>query len=111
KGTQRREKTQKETSPGRLELPTSRLTVGRANQLRHGDVLVGETCTIWQYKANTLLATLSAVLGVNNVEFLDITAYESTDVRKWRISNLSVPSSAMMLSSHLEASSVTAIVS
>ncbi|KAJ5561957.1 hypothetical protein N7535_003581 [Penicillium sp. DV-2018c] len=30
---------QKETSPGRLELPTSRLTVGRANQLRHGDLL------------------------------------------------------------------------
>ncbi|KAJ5561958.1 hypothetical protein N7535_003580 [Penicillium sp. DV-2018c] len=28
-----------ETSPGRLELPTSRLTVGRANQLRHGDLL------------------------------------------------------------------------
>ncbi|KAJ5847218.1 hypothetical protein N7455_011175, partial [Penicillium solitum] len=37
---------QKETSPGRLELPTSRLTVGRANQLRHGDVLVEETWTI-----------------------------------------------------------------
>ncbi|KAJ5741284.1 hypothetical protein N7533_010693 [Penicillium manginii] len=31
---------QKETSPGRLELPTSRLTVERASQLRHGDVLV-----------------------------------------------------------------------
>ena len=26
-----------ETSPGRLELPTSRLTVERANQLRHGE--------------------------------------------------------------------------
>ncbi|KAJ5135794.1 uncharacterized protein N7515_005072 [Penicillium bovifimosum] len=36
-------KKQKETSPGRLELPTSRLTVGRANQLRHGDVLVAKT--------------------------------------------------------------------
>ena len=33
-------KKQKETSPGRLELPTSRLTVGRANQLRHGDLLL-----------------------------------------------------------------------
>ncbi|KOS42725.1 hypothetical protein ACN38_g6357 [Penicillium nordicum] len=34
-------KKKKETSPGRLELPTSRLTVGRANQLRHGDLIVG----------------------------------------------------------------------
>ncbi|KAJ5505143.1 hypothetical protein N7463_008017 [Penicillium fimorum] len=41
-GDQKKKK-QKETSPGRLELPTSRLTVGRANQLRHGDVLVEET--------------------------------------------------------------------
>ena len=38
----KKELEQKETSPGRLELPTSRLTVGRANQLRHGDVLVAK---------------------------------------------------------------------
>ena len=35
-------KNKKETSPGRLELPTSRLTVGRANQLRHGDLIVAK---------------------------------------------------------------------
>ncbi|KUM56761.1 hypothetical protein ACN42_g10444 [Penicillium freii] len=35
----KRKQKEKETSPGRLELPTSRLTVGRANQLRHGDLL------------------------------------------------------------------------
>ncbi|KAJ5516977.1 hypothetical protein N7527_008537 [Penicillium freii] len=35
-------KNKKETSPGRLELPTSRLTVGRANQLRHGDFIVAK---------------------------------------------------------------------
>ncbi|KAJ5962970.1 hypothetical protein N7501_007911 [Penicillium viridicatum] len=39
KQTKSESKKKKETSPGRLELPTSRLTVGRANQLRHGDLL------------------------------------------------------------------------
>ncbi|KAJ5598799.1 hypothetical protein N7537_008883 [Penicillium hordei] len=38
KGNENKNKSKKETSPGRLELPTSRLTVGRANQLRHGDL-------------------------------------------------------------------------
>ena len=40
------ESEKKKSSPGRLELPTSRLTVGRANQLRHGDVLVEISGTI-----------------------------------------------------------------
>ena len=37
---QKKGKIKKETSPVRIELTTSRLTVERANRLRHGDDLI-----------------------------------------------------------------------
>ena len=44
------ESEKKKSSPGRLELPTSRLTVGRANQLRHGDLFDEERPTFMLYE-------------------------------------------------------------
>ncbi|KOS42729.1 hypothetical protein ACN38_g6354 [Penicillium nordicum] len=50
-GTKKKLKNKKkQTSPGRLELPTSRLTVGRANRLRHGDLFDKRPRTFCNYK-------------------------------------------------------------
>ncbi len=38
-----------------LELPTSRLTVGRANQLRHGDLFDESLRMFWIYKQSLVL--------------------------------------------------------
>ncbi|KOS44169.1 hypothetical protein ACN38_g4931 [Penicillium nordicum] len=65
---------QKETSPGRLELPTSRLTVGRANRLRHGDL---RWRNHWMWISCTKAKSL-------DIETIKISIVFSTSTSPWR---------------------------